>query len=441
MAADPSVNAPLVILALLAIGLFGAMLGAWAWAIVRWSLGLTVLPPIVKARIVPWGIWSILAVIVLRLALEVVIVVPYAVVYSRGKGAEPVAQATAKAPKEPAKGAKAADTKATKSIRPSRNLSAFDQLLIVAILNAALLITVPYLLHATSGARAEDLGLPGVPIGRNVLRGIVACLLVAPGVYPLMIALSLLWKPEPHPIATMIFADSTGLTAMLAFVSGVIFAPAAEELLFRAVLLGWLMRVFNRKPAPSADEVPPAVGPAAETVAELREVDQGQAWAEFPASRSVWDPPAAPIEPAPAVEAASPPSTWSWLMPNLIASFVFASLHFPQWPAPVPLFILSLALGALYQRTRSLAAPIAMHAFFNGISTSGLLLVVLSGRVPKEFRPAVADAPVVSRVVAADLREKRATPLGETPGTHYDFLPPQRMTWPTRSRGEQSPRG
>jgi len=55
-------------------------------------------------------------------------------------------------------------------------------------------------------------------------------------------------------------------------------------------------------------------------------------------------------------------------------SVPFAALHYDAWPAPVPLFVLSLFLGYLGYRTSSLIAPIAMHCAFNLASMFGLLV-------------------------------------------------------------------
>ena len=79
----------------------------------------------------------------------------------------------------------------------------------------------------------------------------------------------------------------------------------------------------------------------------------------------------------------------------VLTSLIFAALHAAQWPAPIPLFLLAVGLGVVYQRTGSLLAPIVMHAVFNGFSTLMLFFVALQG-ADKE-KP--ADRPVLERVV------------------------------------------
>lgn len=58
-----------------------------------------------------------------------------------------------------------------------------------------------------------------------------------------------------------------------------------------------------------------------------------------------------------------------------LSAGVFAAAHHGAWPDPIPLFILGVGLGYTYQATRSLWAPIAFHAFFNGCN----LLIAMFG--------------------------------------------------------------
>ena len=178
------------------------------------------------------------------------------------------------------------------------------------------------------------------------MRGGVACLVVGPLVYAVNWLAQLRWEVNSHPLETMVRADPTRSIALLSIVSGVLLAPAAEELLFRGVLLGWLNRLWSRGPGPM---------PIDAQAADLAGVPAPD---EVPTPR------------------ASPSSSPATLVPNLIASLLFAGIHWPQWPAPIPIFLLSLTLGLLYQRTGSLVAPFTLHALFNGISTLGLFLSI-----------------------------------------------------------------
>jgi membrane protease YdiL (CAAX protease family) len=71
---------------------------------------------------------------------------------------------------------------------------------------------------------------------------------------------------------------------------------------------------------------------------------------------------------------------WPW--PSLLTSIVFAAIHSTQWPAPIPIFVLSLALGVVYQRTGGLLAPVRPARHVHGISTLILFVALQSGGAP-----------------------------------------------------------
>jgi hypothetical protein len=55
---------------------------------------------------------------------------------------------------------------------------------------------------------------------------------------------------------------------------------------------------------------------------------------------------------------------YGWF-PILISSTAFGFAHFGYGPEPVPLFLLALVLGFLYQRTHRIVPSIIAHALFN----------------------------------------------------------------------------
>jgi len=63
-------------------------------------------------------------------------------------------------------------------------------------------------------------------------------------------------------------------------------------------------------------------------------------------------------------------------------------MHLPQWPAPIAILLLSMALGTVYQRTGSLLAAITMHATFNGVNTLLLLLAAIGLHIQAPIQPA-----------------------------------------------------
>ena len=352
-AAAPVPSLALAVVGLVVFGLLAAMATAWAWAIGRLVTGKPLLPSR-GPRAVPWGVGSLLAVVLLYFALNFAVMIGYVAV-SRLAGAGPGAL----------------------------RMSPRTTLALMALCNLALLPMVPLTLRLTSGAKLADFGLVRGSVLADALLGVGACLLLAPPVYALMAAATKVWMPRRHPMEEMIKANPTGTIALLAFASGVVLAPAAEELIFRGVLQGWLVRACTRRPRkPRAD-------PFAEEI-DLRvldvEADAGPfATGEFAPSASPWSAPAATLDPP------SRPSgsLLVGILPGVVTSLLFAALHWPQWPAPIPLFVLSLALGALYQRTGGLVAPFVLHATFNGLSTLMMYLAILAAPAGKPPAPPV----------------------------------------------------
>jgi membrane protease YdiL (CAAX protease family) len=62
------------------------------------------------------------------------------------------------------------------------------------------------------------------------------------------------------------------------------------------------------------------------------------------------------------------------IMPVLVSSTLFASMHLGQGAAPIPLFVLAVGLGWLMQRTGSLIPCIIVHMLLNNWSLANLLL-------------------------------------------------------------------
>jgi membrane protease YdiL (CAAX protease family) len=335
----------LVVVVLLALM---AMVAAWLGMILRVALGYAVLPA-AQPRRVPWGFGSVAVMVPLYLLANVALAYGYR--HAAKHGPPPAVQGHA-APKPVVLKPVPEDSKT--SIPP------YDQVWMTALLNASFLLLAPTLLRVVSGAGGEELGLGLSGMAVNLVRGGVACLLVAPIAYGLNAVLALYYyKPEPHPVVKAMQDDATGATAVLIVLTAVILAPAWEELYFRGIFLPWLPKLFARLSGWVTEPVP---SPAEADLAEN-------------------------IHPKPA-----PGLTPTDIAANVLTSLFFAGLHAAQWPAPIPLFVLSLTLGLLYQRTGSLWAPFALHATFNGLSTGVLLLGLWAGveeLQPKPVPPAM----------------------------------------------------
>src|SRR5262245_51429465 len=80
----PTLTLPLLILVLFFLSVLTLSAAAWIGAIIAFALGKPLLPK-APTRVVPWGVWSVLAVIVGYLVLQVVVGVAYSLLVMRGR--------------------------------------------------------------------------------------------------------------------------------------------------------------------------------------------------------------------------------------------------------------------------------------------------------------------------------------------------------------------
>lgn len=222
----------------------------------------------------------------------------------------------------------------------------------ISVQNWILMFGFPLLLMGWTTRPRAELGLAAPRRAADALLGAACALFLAPVVFLIQLVAVQIWKPTEHPLQRMLLESNDPTVLVLAFVSAVILAPIAEEMLFRGIFQGWLERMANRKPSP------------------------------VPAGPELLDPVETPTVPSPPGRAASAAAL-------LIPAVLFAAVHGTQWPAPIPLVVLALGLGFLYRRTGGLIAPIAMHATFNGISTVLLIIAVHYQLFPKDLREAI----------------------------------------------------
>ena len=187
------------------------------------------------------------------------------------------------------------------------------------------------------------------------------------------------WQSEDHPLSKLSAARPT-LDHILFFLQAGIAAPIIEEVLFRGVLLGWLvggrslvdMSRIGLGRHTLSDRGVWSVFILAVVFAILQPRHQGQVVADFTSG--------------PVLFAAGLAIGWILLRSVLrkrrtigavyASAALFAVVHSAVWPSPIPLFALGLGLGWLAVRTRGVVAPIIVHGLFNTIS---VLFVLRSG--------------------------------------------------------------
>jgi membrane protease YdiL (CAAX protease family) len=333
MAPEPDV---LLGAAMLTLGI--ASVGIWFYLIDRLSRGpiLTFEP----REPVPWGgVWTLLPVLLVLLTLVAAI--------SGTSGAAPdEKQATAT------------------DLMERIALGSAEQMALVFAMMAVMI--------AVSRAKYVDLGLPksGAELLEDLRIGFFAWLAALVPVYGVQFLLiSIFGQAEGHPLIKMVEEQANPSLFVLAFVAAVVVAPLCEELLFRLVLQGWLEKWEDTElgwripPVPVPTEI--ELGDTVATVTEKAVTIEAQ-----------------PVEVAAAL--LTPPESgvgglpYGWF-PIGVSSLLFALAHVGYGPDPIPLFLLALIMGYVYQRTHRLVPSMVTHALFNGMSLFALWRVMSAG--------------------------------------------------------------
>ncbi|MCE9546669.1 MAG: CPBP family intramembrane metalloprotease [Planctomycetia bacterium] len=257
-------------------------------------------------------------------------------------------------------------------------------LAINTVASAAAAAAVLLLILLTSRATAVDLGVArssGLAGSRmsDVRTGFVAFVAIAPVVYGVKWLVAP-FSDQSHPLEVMLRQNpSTGLLIWVS-IAAILVAPIVEEFLFRIVLQGWLERCFMPRVAatPTAEAAPDSTDLYAVSVSPAG-FDPANPYSspEYFGSAQVV---AQPVEAGNADSSLSSPAPFTWslqtAMPIAISSLIFAAMHIGHGLDPIPLFLLALVLGYLYQRTHQLLPSVIVHMSLNAVSVGLLWLSV-----------------------------------------------------------------
>lgn len=198
------------------------------------------------------------------------------------------------------------------------------------------------------------------PSGTEVPLGVAAWLVLAPVVLAFNFLVNVIFTlvdvpPESHQLTKL--GGRSALDSALFLFQASAAAPLIEEIVFRGVILSWILG--GRKPKPAPD-VPTAYRPWAVIVAAVL-------FSLLPG------------RPGPVIFA-------GLLAVGLVVALrvfhskrrtigavyasaaFFATVHSSVWPSPVPLFLFGLGLGWLAVRTRGVIVPAIVHGLFNAVS-------------------------------------------------------------------------
>lgn len=379
---------------LLIFGVLLALLTAfrlWLAAFGRLHAGQPVLP-YEPRRLAPWGLVDVLGAVVLLVLLQAVAL-----------GCLPRDQ-------------RAAAGIALEAMQPNQRVGVLLASVVSELVAAALSLAVVKL---RSRARWRDLGFDATKIVADLRLGGAAFLMLAPLVYLIQMTL-VYWFPSQHPLIVAIKKDPDPLFLVLSGFTAMIVAPLAEEYFFRVLLQGWCERIATAGAdllslflggAVRPDSQPAVALPEPNTVSrDPREPPEDSSLAPVLRaegggeglgrkgrgyfSTDPQEPPVepelphpsphavdgqaslapAPAEPAVTAEVVASPSVW----PILLSAGLFAAMHASHGPDPIPLFVLAVGLGYLYQRTHRIVPCLVVHFLLNSCSLVMLLIEVLS---------------------------------------------------------------
>lgn len=213
---------------------------------------------------------------------------------------------------------------------------------------------------ATSRPTLGDLGIPTNwgDFFRCVRIGAIAWLAALLPVYTTaFLVMKVFGQAEKHPLIEMLVENPSSQLMLIGAIAAVIVAPICEEIIFRLLLQGWLEKWedsvlgWRRPIVPTEVAVlPDSVGPDGGVIAE---------------STPNIAPTPAPDELPPQYGLGGLPYGFA---PIALSSMLFALAHAQVGTDPIPIFVLALALGFVYQRTHRIIPSMVTHALFNGMS-------------------------------------------------------------------------
>ena len=214
---------------------------------------------------------------------------------------------------------------------------------------------------ALRGHRPWQYGLTTWRLAQSIAAGALAWCVLTPAVFLINVAVVWLYvvvlksDPQRHPLQKLA-SDASSVEWILIAIIAVVKAAVEEELIFRGLLLPWLEERWWSAPLVWCAAL---IIVAVATTGWLPLVFTGVIGLPLLLVCIRKD-----MLPTPQLAI-------------LGSSLLFAVAHSNVWPTPIPLFFLGCGLGYLMQRTRSLFAPMTLHALFNSVSTI-LMLTGLS---------------------------------------------------------------
>ncbi len=346
------------------LGMIGVGIGGWSYALRQWRHGAPLIQRREPLPLVPWGLMDLLALAIILFVLQVAAM---RFVGSRFGLSDKVA---------------------VNDLAAAEQTMVYGSLSLITLVWVVIAIAMQMLLR---GASAGQLGCHLQHVKRDLRVGIVAFGMLGPLVYAIQVLLVRYW-PSEHPFVKVLSEHPEARLLAIGAFAICVAAPVFEEFAFRVFFQGWLQNVaillHKRRSTPvfsssaadvHAQESEPDVA-SRDPWAVLdrpRQAPVKSAPQSSPTDSEVWD--AIFLGPRSDTQSAEPRLR---LWPIVASALVFALLHYSHGPDWVPLTVLALGLGYVYQRTGSVLPSIIVHMLLNTCSYAILLVQVLQAQAP-----------------------------------------------------------
>jgi membrane protease YdiL (CAAX protease family) len=198
-------------------------------------------------------------------------------------------------------------------------------------------------------ATTADLGFVKSKATFDIICGTIAFAAIVPIVYAVQIVTQALIAPYEHPLITAVEHHHQPMIWIVVTLSAVIVAPLTEEFFFRGLLQGWLEKIELAYCEKNGS------GQNVTTTSESTTTSLDGSATSPRVRRGLLNLPLGTL-------------------PIFYSSMFFALTHLGQGAAQIPLFVLALAMGFLYQRTRRLLPSVTVHFLLNAITMAMLFV-------------------------------------------------------------------
>jgi membrane protease YdiL (CAAX protease family) len=240
-------------------------------------------------------------------------------------------------------------------------LSPRDQSIVFAARGTASLVATVFSfawIYLRFKATPTQLGLSRERLGEDVRLGVRWFTMLIVPMLLVQLLLTKYWKPTEHPLIEMLQQSGNMSLLPVAAYAAIVTAPIFEESLFRLFLQGWLEKlhitIWRNRLGLASKQDRDAVLVGGATSDRLEPPDSPASIGEASAHEDFSN-----------AQCGDRRIVW---MPILVSSGLFLIPHMSHGPDWLPLCVLALGLGYLYQRTRRIQACIVVHLLVNTVA-------------------------------------------------------------------------